>query len=559
MPSAEIRHNRLYVFGTPFATKDLLKSIAGAAWDRELRAWNYPVSTQIIGGIASIFPGLGMSEDVERLMAKKAKEDTAQLIKAAKPDSLGNFYSATPPWGHQRIAYHYAHALVEDGGGVMLALDMGTGKSKVAVDLINNLFTNFDIDGERYQKNSLTLIVAPLSVVPVWPEQFTIHSHTYHQVIQLGRGLSVDRKTEIMENEMDFQGSPLAFVVNYESVWRKPLAQVVMGIEWDCIICDEIHKIKSPGGKASMFMGRLAERSSVRLGLTGTPMPHSPLDLYAQYRFLNKGVFGTSFTRFKRKYAIMGGFENRQVVAFKNLSELTGKFDETSFRVESEDVLDLPEAHHITITVELDEAERDAYQRMQEDFIALVKGSVVTAANALVKLLRLQQIVQGWVKDVNDNMLPVGVSKQESLFELLGGIGQNEPVVVFCLFKTDLSMVADVAHDTGRKCYELSGSKDETEKWKQAEAGPVIAVQFQSGGVGIDLTKARYVVYLSGTFNYGNYEQSLARVHRPGQDRPVTYYHLIAEHTIDVKVYKALQKKEKVIDSVLNELTRGDF
>ena len=80
-----------------------------------------------------------------------------------------------------------------------------------------------------------------------------------------------------------------------------------------------------------------------------------------------------------------------------------------------------------------------------------------------------------------------------------------------------------------------------------------------AGGVGIDLTRTRYCVYLSGTFNYGNYEQSLARVHRPGQDRPVTYYHLIAENTIDVKVYKALSAKEKVIDSVLNELTKGEF
>lgn len=550
MPSAEIRHNRIYVFGTPFAMKELLKTISGAAWDRDLRAWNYPVSTQIIGGLSSLFPDLGTSTEIDALLDKKRREDEAQLLKSAKGEDLGNFYSATKPWAHQKVAYHFAHELVRDGGGVMLALDMGVGKSKIAIDLINNIFMNEPIDPTG-------LIISPLSVVPVWPEQFALHSYRYHNVIPLGRGYSVEKKTRIIENEIEAQGCPLVFVVNYESIWREPLAKLVMSNHWDFVICDEIHRIKAPGGKASMFMGRLAEKAAIRLGLTGTPMPHSPLDLYAQYRFLNKGVFGTSFTRFKRQYAVMGGFENRQVVAFRNLDELTEKFDQTSFRVESDDVLDLPEAHHITIPVVLTDKERRAYSKMAEDLVALIDQQIVTASNALVRLLRLQQIVQGHTRTATGDIIEVGTSKLEALTDLLDGIKLTEPVVVFCLFKTDIQNVRKAALDTGRRIFELSGEIDQVSDWKAATDGAVLAVQLQSGGVGIDLTKAAYCAYMEGTFNYGNYEQSLKRIHRPGQARPVTYYHLIAENTIDVKVYRALQKKEEVITSVLGELTKG--
>jgi SNF2 family DNA or RNA helicase len=550
MPSAEIRGNRIYVFGTPFAMKDLLKTISGAAWDRDLRAWNYPVSTQIVGGLSSLFPDLSASDEINALIEKKRREDEAQLLKTADGNELGNFYSSTTPWAHQKVAYHYAYQLVHDGGGMMLALDMGVGKSKIAIDLINNIFMNEPIDATG-------LIISPLSVVPVWPEQFALHSYRYHGVIPLGRGYSVEKKAQIIENELEEQGCPLVFVINYESVWREPLAKLIMSNTWDFIIADEIHKIKAPGGKASMFMGRLAERAHIRLGLTGTPMPHSPLDLYAQYRFLDKGIFGTSFTRFKRQYAVMGGFENRQVVAFRNLEDLTDKFDCTSFRVESEDVLDLPKAHHVNIPVELDQKERKAYNAMAEELVAMIEDQIVTASNALVRLLRLQQIVQGYTKNVTGDLVQVGTSKLDTLTDLLDGIRKEEKVVVFGLFKTDLQNVAQAARATGREVYELSGDCDQVSEWKDASNGAVLAVQYQSGGVGIDLTAAAYCVYMEGTFNYGNYEQSLKRIHRPGQRRPVTYYHLIADGTIDVKVYKALQNKEQVIDSVLSELTRG--
>jgi SNF2 family DNA or RNA helicase len=77
-----------------------------------------------------------------------------------------------------------------------------------------------------------------------------------------------------------------------------------------------------------------------------------------------------------------------------------------------------------------------------------------------------------------------------------------------------------------------------------------------AGGLGIDLTAARRCVYYSLGFSLGDYEQSLARLHRPGQGHPVTYYHLVAEGTVDRRVYRALSKRRDVVESVLEELKR---
>ncbi|MBE0656622.1 MAG: DEAD/DEAH box helicase, partial [Bryobacteraceae bacterium] len=122
-----------------------------------------------------------------------------------------------------------------------------------------------------------------------------------------------------------------------------------------------------------------------------------------------------------------------------------------------------------------------------------------------------------------------------------------------CRFHKDLEAVNRVADETGRRSLELSGRADELQLW-QAGGAPVLAVQIDSGGVGVDLTRARYAIYYSLGFSLGSYEQSLARIHRPGQTRPVTYIHLLAEGTVDQKVMTALARRSDVVNSVLQQM-----
>ena len=132
---------------------------------------------------------------------------------------------------------------------------------------------------------------------------------------------------------------------------------------------------------------------------------------------------------------------------------------------------------------------------------------------------------------------------------MLEDLDPRENVVVFCIFRHDLEAIHRAAGKNKRKCFELSGSENTLDDWKRTE-GAVIAVQIQAGSEGIDMTKANHAIYFSIPHSLAMYNQSKARLYRPGQTRPVSFCHLLAEGTIDEALYKSLMKKEDVIESI---------
>jgi SNF2 family DNA or RNA helicase len=451
----------------------------------------------------------------------------------------------TIPWRHQLAAYKFAMDRFEDGStGVLLAMAMGTGKTLVASMILL---------GTGAQR---TLIVAPLRVIPVWIDQFQRHLSACIVTVALGddEGRVAD-KQKLAEEKLhlaETSGIPFVAIINYDSVWREPFGSWAEHQGWDLIVGDELHKIKQPGGKASLYFKRLRNHTRYRLGLTGTPMPHSPLDVYAQFRFLDPSIFGTSFNTFRQKYAVMGGFENKQVTWYKNLDDLERLMREATFRV-GKDMLDLPPQTKVTFHCALSPECQSIYRSVEEDFIAEVQGGTVTAANAMVALLRLQQITGGWVKTDDGQYRRVDFAKQRLLGDTLDDIGPEEPVVIFCRFHSDLDAVHEVCASLGRTSLELSGRRDELARW-QSEQGQVLAAQISSGGVGIDLSRARYSIYYSLSFSLGEYDQSLSRIHRPGQTRPVEHIHLVARRTVDERIMRALERRAEVIQAILAEI-----
>ena len=125
-------------------------------------------------------------------------------------------------------------------------------------------------------------------------------------------------------------------------------------------------------------------------------MPHGPMDIYAVFRFLDMTIFGPSFTAFRQKYAVMGGYQNKQITGFQKLDELERLMSRITFRVGKE-VLDLPPETHVTYHCDLAPEAARIYRDLEEDFVARVQNGTVTAANAMVKLLRLQQVTGGCV------------------------------------------------------------------------------------------------------------------------------------------------------------------
>ena len=442
-----------------------------------------------------------------------------------------------PAWAHQTEALEF----ISDKPGAMLAMDMGTGKSRVIVDLIAR---------KDYQK---VLILAPLSVVGnVWPGEFAKHAPGLLCVLPLV-GQNTKKRQEAAAKALD-SGRPTAIVMNYDAVWRQSFGDWAMKQNWDLLVMDESHRIKAPGGVASRYCSRLSDRVRHRVALTGTPMSHSPLDIYAQYRALDKSIYGTSFTRFRSRYAVMGGYNRMQVVGYQREAELRDLFYSRAYRVESDDVLDLPSTLSVNLMCELGREGQRLYSEMADEFIADVAGGQITASNALSRLLRLQQITSGYGRLEDGTDVEVDTSKAKVLEDTLTDIGR-EPVVVFTRFVHDLDVVHRIAAKVGIPSYEVSGRRKDLSEWTSG----VLAVQIQAGGLGLDLTLARYAIYYSLGFSLGDYSQSMARLHRPGQTHPVEYIHILASGTVDETVMDALARREAVIDHILEEVAHDPY
>ena len=469
----------------------------------------------------------------------------------------------TELWPHQRAAVDFIAPL----GRGMLAMDMGTGKTLAALALL-----------EEWGCKRV-LILCPKSVVSVWPQEFQKHTGQTWRVVPLEKG-SVGKRTQKLTTALlcsEADQRPCAVILNYDAVIHKPLGPnkkekgVLVSTPWDCVIMDESHRIKSPGGKQSLVVSQIARNSEHPLGLTGTPMPHSPLDVYAQFRAIDPRVFGYRFDDFRERYAVMeersrwiperNGQRGRrqtyhEITGYQNLGELHDRMYTATYRVTSDEVLDLPDVMDVERYCLLAPKAKRIYDALETDLIAEIESGLVTAQNALTQLLRLAQVANGFAVDAATNEThQVGTEKAELLADVLEDLPGDEPLVVFCRFHNDLDTVHGVVAEAGRTSCELSGRRNELAAWQAGETNVLVA-QLQAGGLGVDLTRARYQVYFALDFNLGSYLQTRKRIHRPGQTRNVTYIHLIAAGTVDDRVYAALAQREQVVTGVLNGLIR---
>lgn len=457
------------------------------------------------------------------------------------------------PWRHQHQGIGFAEFLE----GCIENMGMGCGKT----------FTTLAIALKTQAKKNI-ITVCPKKVISVWPKEMTkyVNGDTHIVCYLDNENMSVAKKLKMLEKallECEVNEKPLWLIINYDSVWREPIASAILKIEWGLMVLDEIHRIKSHDGKASKFCWKLGRASEKRLGLTGTLMPHSPLDVYAIFRAIDESIFGTSYTAFEKHFVTYGGFNGKEVTGYINVQELHDKIASITYRV-SEDVLDLPETQDIVIECELCPGAKKVYKQLYDDLYAEVEAGEISVANALVKILRLQQLTGGFIpiddeeRHTQQNLFRIDRSKQEAVEELLEDIGKDEQIVVFYRFFGDGLAIEEACKKVKRTCGELSGKRNNLQEWQDRKFN-VLRVQIQAGGEGIDLTNACYVLYYSVGHSLGQYLQSRKRAHRPGQTRKTFFYHITAKPTIDQKVYLALEKKQSVVDFVMVGIKENPF
>lgn len=460
----------------------------------------------------------------------------------------------TVPWEHQLKALDYL--IVRNYGA--LYTDMGSGKTKVGIDLIVNRGFN------------LTVIVGTKKSCDVWEHEFQIHMNEPKIcVFKLSNLSTADKVSKIKETfaRAKENNQKLVFIINYDSVWRKPFSEKFIKMPIDCIICDESHRIKAPGSKCSLYLTRIGKKVPNRYLFTGTPSTNSPVDVYAQYRFLQPEIFGTQFNKFRDRYEnldvqktmYVGYRVLNQKNPYKNLDELKEKMYSCAFHITPD--LHLPETTDINLEFKISKQMENTYKELVKEGVYVDKDGVLETNNSLAKNLRLQELLSGYVPMEDEDFTKhfkktVDSSRIDTFSDLLDGISNTEKVVVFCKFRYDFDRIQEVCRKLGRSYGEISGQRDDYEKWNQGQID-VVAVHYQSGAESINLTQARYCIYYSLSHSYGLYAQSRKRVHRPGQKRPVTYYTLIAKatgiQTVDEKIVKALSLKKNLSDYLLGE------
>ncbi len=542
---------------TSFELRDRCRRVTGWDWKPRWKVWQYPASPSIAAALVSAFQGVPFDVDpaFRALLdqAEKAAGSASRRHATDLPDVPGLKTSA---WGHQRQAFWFAEHL----RAAMFAMGMGTGKSLVQVGLTY----------QRVPPGGMALVVCPLKVTDVWPREYRRHAGYDVAVLQMAsnsgqvKGTIASRLARLEKQIViaKARGQRIVVVINYDAVWRDVFARWAMTQTWDLITLDESQKAKAPNGKASTFLSRLGQKAKNRACLTGTPLANSPLDAYAQYRFLDPGIFGTSFARFRQRYAVMGGYGGYQVMGYQRQDELSEKIYSIGFKV-GDEVLDLPEAVDAApLEGPIGAEALRLYRKISDDLYAIREGGAeFTATNVLTRLLRQQQLTGGAITDDDGMTHEVDTMKEGLLRDLLDDTDPLEPIVVFTRFVHDLDVVARCAEASGRRYGELSGRRKDAlnDQGEMNEDCDIVAVQIQSGGLGVDLTRARYCVFFSLGFSLTDYLQARKRVHRPGQERPVTYYHLIASNVdVDRKVYAALEAKEDVVRFIMDEMGGAD-
>ena len=406
------------------------------------------------------------------------------------------------------------------------------------------------------------LIVAPTSVCAVWPKEFE-DAATFKFKVNVLLG---DKKQRLRELEalkaFPFKALKVA-VINYESTWREEIFEALLDWKPDMVIADESQRIKSHDAQQSKAMHKLGDVAKYKLILSGTPVQNNAIDIFSQYRFLDPTVFGMNFYAFRNRYAIMGGFSNRQIVSYKDLDELIKKEHSIAYRVTKEEALDLPEQTFITRNIRMNTKDRNLYDQIRRNsFAELESGGQITAPTVLTKLLRLQQFTGGFIQaDEGDKPELVFRGKLDALEDILEDyvIEAEKKLVVFCRFRPEIDLIQRLLDRRKIRYCSIYGDikiddrGDIVKEFQTNTKVKVFLAQIDTAGLGITLTAADTCVYYSVNFNYAAYSQSLARIHRIGQRNRCTYIHLVVEKTIDETVLKALAKKEDLAKTVVDD------
>ncbi len=525
---------------------ELTKQLPGRRFHRGLGGWLVPLTRELVEELPARYPGVTVEvEEPVKCRLRRLAEDE-RLTKELKeykgevklPQEM--VFPTTQPMSQQKVGL----SLFVQRPLFAYLMEMGTGKTFIILGGLAWL--------KQHQLLRPSLVVAPASVLSVWEDEARKHQPGLKVCVLKG---SVTQR--VAQLRAGYVAGVEVFVLNYEATWR--MEETLLEIPWKCMVLDESTKIKSRTAKQSKTCVKLGKHVPRRYILTGTPIPNSPLELFTQFFFIDPAVLGHQFYAFRDRYAIMGGYQGYQVVSWKNLTELMGKINGHSYRVLKKDCLDLPEKTYTSVRLDLEEDQQVAYKQLAEELVTEVEDKQVTAAVLVTKLMKLREILAGWVK-ADDGTIKVfkKQAKLDALEDLIEALPPTGKMVIWCIFHEEMRLVSNLltklGHANGVGYVMLSGETPmgtRGELVKQFQENPdcrFFVGQQKAGGLGITLTAAAYCVFMTNDYSPETRLQAEDRLHRIGQTNKVTYYDLVCKSTVDVTVVATLRRKQRLSD-----------
>jgi len=433
---------------------------------------------------------------------------------------------------YQVTGYEWLVRLASWGAGACLADDMGLGKTLQALAVVL----------ERAPQGP-TLVIAPTSVCMNWLAEINRFAPTLNPILFGGR----NREERIGKLEgLD------VLICSYGLLQQE--AELLATVQWRTIILDEAQAIKN--FETQRAQAALALKGDFRLITTGTPIENHLGEFYTLFDFINPGLLG-SRQQFNERYATPIE-KNGDREARKRLKKLIAPF--LLRRIKSQVLDELPPRTEVTLQVEMSPEEASLYEVLRRQAVESLEQDESPAGQKHMKILaeimRLRQACCHPRLVLPDSTLP---SSKLALFgDVVEELLENShKALVFSQFVGHLSLIREYLKGKGIEYRYLDGSTPPKERRREVEAfqagqGSLFLISLRAGGVGLNLTAADYVIHMDPWWNPAVEDQASDRVHRIGQQRPVTVYRLVTKNTIEEKILKLHGSKRDLANSLLD-------
>jgi SNF2 family DNA or RNA helicase len=445
----------------------------------------------------------------------------------------------------------YASTFIETHPASAILLSCGLGKTIITLTAVHNLlFDSFEVHK--------VLVIAPLRVArDTWPAEITKWDHLQLLRASVAVGSTVER-FEALRTKADL------YIINRENVqWL--IEESTLPFDFDMVVVDELSSFKNHRSKR--FRALMKRRPGIRriVGLTGTPASNGLIDLWAQFKLLDKGVrLGRFITSYRDAYFTPDKRNGQIVFSYKPVpgaeERIYKAIEDITISMKAQDHIRMPELVANEYRVTLSGDERKTYEKLRKDLVLDASGGQVTAANAASLSGKLLQLANGAVYTDEGTIISIHDRKLDALEDLIEA-ANGQSVLVAYWFKHDLARITERLENLGVSFSALDSSES-IRIWNEGNL-PVGLIHPASAGHGLNLQGGgNCLIWFGLTWSLELYQQTVARLWRQGQtSETVVVQHIITGKTIDERIMKVLSGKahtqDALIEAVKAELCGG--